>query len=369
METVMFRIIKILIKLIDVATKPLKVRNRIVFISNYSDKLTENFDLIIREMEKGGSGYNDIKVLLHKYSNSVFGKFSYVVFCLKQVFYINTSKVVVIDTFCMSVSLMEKKQKVKVVQLWHASGAFKKFGHDIPNRRYDYNNTDYCIVTSSNISEVYSNALNVDKDKVLALGNPRTDCLFDRLYVDKTNIELRRKIGFSNNDIVVTYAPTLSKDREHNMYLDVDKLAEDFKDIDNLKFVSKAHPREKTHGSKNVLDLQHEKITDVLLMTDVLITDYSSIIFEFLINKSMLIFFAKDFENYVEKVGFYIDKDEFCKFGKVCRSYEELKDELNCIKGYDIDNRWVQEFYFEHCDGESTGRVVEFLKSIAFNVL
>lgn len=357
----MFKIIKFLIKLTDSLTIFLKVKkNRVLLISNYSKALTDNFEILNNEL----SEYFDVKVLLHEYNNSFIGKIRYVFFCLKQVCYINTSKIILTDTFSMSVSLMKKKEEVKVIQLWHASGAFKKFGHDVPNRLYELNNTDYCIITSKNVVDIYANALNIKSENVLPFGNPRTDCLFDKEYVEKTNKGLRQKYGFSLNDTVVTYAPTLMQRRDKKDYLDFEKLIKELNN-EKFKFVQKIHPREETINVNGAIDLQNEKISNILIMTDILITDYSSIIFEFLINKSKLYFFVPDFAKFDEKTGFYIDKNDFEQLGEVCENYTDLKSKIEEFKSYDVNNQWVKEFYFDDNDGKSTQRLINFLKYIS----
>ena len=84
---------------------------------------------------------------------------------------INTSHIVLINDNNYVVSHY-KRQVVKVIEVWHATGAIKKFGNAI-KRQYPINNYDYVIANSDYWVEPYSLAFSVDKNNVLVTGMPR----------------------------------------------------------------------------------------------------------------------------------------------------------------------------------------------------
>lgn len=351
-----------LIFIVNLMTRWLPVNKKMVLlISNFSNELPYNYNVIYDAL-KDDENYK-VVTLLEEFQNDLKGKVKYLLFCLKQAIYINMAKVVVIDSYNIVLGSISKKKETTVIQLWHASGAFKKFGHDVP-RQYQLKQMDYAIVTSSNLKQIYSNALNINVDNILPLGNPRTDKLFDDEYLKKRNKDIRDEYKIGYDEIVVTYAPTLANNRydDGTIYLDMDKLEADFSN--KYKLATKYHPRlNKIEKNENILDLTSMDIVDVFSVTDVLITDYSSIIFEFLTIKNKLIFYMPDFEAYTDKVGFYIDTETFNKMGVVTKNYTELSKVLNNINSYEVDNAWVKDYYFEYQDGKSGERVIEWVKN------
>ncbi len=359
--------IRILIFFVNIMTFWIPVKEkRVLLISNFSNELTDNYKCIYDELKKDSS--YEIVLLLHKYEKNILGEIKYLIFCMKQAFYINTSQVVIIDTFCITLNYIVQKKKTKVIQIWHASGAYKKFGHDVQGRTYDLKPVDYVLTTSKNINSIYAKALNVKLENVIPLGNPRTDNLFDDEWVKNKNKLLREKYNIKKDEIVVTYAPTLDNGRniEKDVFLDINKLHNQFGD--KFKIAIKQHTRMNNNiKSKEVINFFNEKITDVLTVTDVLITDYSSIIFEFLIIKNKLILYVNDLDDYIKNIGIYMSEKELSNIGLITKNYEELENALNNINNYSIENSWVKDYNFEYHDGKSTHRLITLIKDICEN--
>ncbi|MBO5089120.1 MAG: CDP-glycerol glycerophosphotransferase family protein, partial [Lachnospiraceae bacterium] len=101
-------------------------------------------------------------------------------------------------------------------------------------------------------------------------------------------------------------------------------------------------------------------IEELLMVSDVCITDYSSIIFEYsLLNKPMF-FFAYDLEEYYDERGFYYPYEEFVP-GPIVKTTKELIQQLHCIEEYDISK--IEAFckqYMSACDGHSTKRILDY---------
>jgi CDP-ribitol ribitolphosphotransferase len=133
----------------------------------------------------------------------------------------------------------------------------------------------------------------------------------------------------------------------------------------NYYFIFKVHPfvDEKAiipeHCKNYMMDASSiREINDLLFITDILITDYSSTCFEFALFDRPMLFFAYDLEEYIATRDFYYDYTEFVP-GKICRSTEEL---VTAIENQDYEIEKVNEFrhrFFDDVDGKSTDRVID----------
>ena len=103
-------------------------------------------------------------------------------------------------------------------------------------------------------------------------------------------------------------------------------------------------------------------IEDLLFVSDICISDYSSLVFEYSLFEKPMIFFAYDLEDYFDWRGFYYKYDEFVP-GPICRSGQEV---LACIKVVktDFDKGIVTQFkekYMSACDGHATERIMKLV--------
>ena len=105
------------------------------------------------------------------------------------------------------------------------------------------------------------------------------------------------------------------------------------------------------------------EINDILFITDILITDYSSVIFEYSFFKKPVIFYTPDLDEYKKSRDFYYPYESFVP-GPIARSTGEI---LEIIQNDNFDIEKLQEFkntFFDHFDGKSTERVVDQLMKI-----
>ena len=109
------------------------------------------------------------------------------------------------------------------------------------------------------------------------------------------------------------------------------------------------------------LDLTHEReINDLLLIADVLITDYSSVIFEAALLDIHVVFFAYDLEEYIVERDFFYPY-EYYTYGSVVFSQEELEEAI--IEKNDCFSKKEKfvDYFMKACDGKSTKRVIEMI--------
>lgn len=239
--------------------------------------------------------------------------------------------------------------KTRLVQLWHANGAVKTFGWEEPRtkdrsfgdkRRFQrvYDQFDDFVVGSSQMAEIFCNSYHQSLDKMLVLGYPRTDLFFAK---DK-KVQKRKQIFTSHPELkdkeIILYAPTYRETAAGKVYFD---LPAGFSAMcanlrSNQVVIMKLHPhvQEQITALKkqmlaNVVWVDDFSTNDLLLVSQRLVTDYSSVIFDYTLleNAQQIIFYCYDFENYAQIVGIQKDFNEWLP-GKFVATTHQLEEQL-----------------------------------------
>lgn len=286
---------------------------------------------------------------------------------LKMFYAVITSKVIVTDDYNRYLRYFPLRQNQRVVQLWHACGAFKKFGRRGTNLSMftdSATHAQYNIVTVSgeSIRSIYADAFNLDPNKVKALGCPRTDDFFNESLIE----EKKRKIyeaypEFTDKSIII-YAPTFrdinNNRQEFHPELDFDRLSKEL--LPEQVFVICPHPVmqnaivEKEYD--NIRVIRDFSTNDLMFVSDLLITDYSSVIFEYALLQKPIAFFCYDLLTYNR--GFYLNYPEDLP-GDVYETQDALTKYLTDKEKHVLTqkHRTFVESYMSACDGHSCERI------------
>lgn len=263
-----------------------------------------------------------------------------------------------------------------VVQLWHAGAGFKSSGYSRwgqqsgPGPVGCHRQYKYGISGSKHISHFFSEVWGINDENVLPTGMPRIDRFLNETYRAETTAKLLEQYPLCDGKKVILFAPTFrGKDRPKAHYpyelIDFDKLYSQCGDEYVVLFkmhpwVKKSVPIKDEHRDKFLDVSDYKNINDLFYLTDLLITDYSSNIFEFsLMNKPML-FFAFDEIQYSFARGFHRDYQESAP-GKICRSFAEL---LAAIAAEDFEFEKVAAYvekHFDHIDSGASDRVIDWI--------
>lgn len=337
--------------------------NKITFISLESDQLTGDFKLISDELSKQ-SKYN-LQYILVKFEKSLKGNFAYFLSCIKQLFAINTSRLVILDYNNYVVSNFKKKD-VQVLQLWHASGAIKKFGNDV-SRDYKIAGYDYVIANCDYFVEHFASAFGVAEDHIKVTGIPKTDRLFNRRKIAKDRKWMYQQYPQIKNKKVILYAPTFRGKLLHglgNSSIDLDQIQS--KLGDEYVILYKMHPLLENvviGESEKVICCNGKSIKKLFSVTDYLISDYSAIIIDFSTFEKPMLFYTPDLEEYRGDVGFYVDYEKIMP-GPICRNEEDIIKNIQTNE-FDIDKiRNFKNRFFKYQDGKSCKRVVALIDDI-----
>lgn len=335
-------------------------KNRVTFISYKADKLQGNFKVISDCLEK--EEVYDLCYILTNYSSSFLGNIKYLINCIKQVYFINTSKLVILDYNNYVVSKF-KKSDVKVLQVWHASGAIKKFGNDI-KRPYKIKNYDYILCTSDEWKKPYSTAFNVKEENVIVTGIPRNDYIFSKKRMNRYKKEMLVEYPQIGEKKVVLFAPTFRGDSIFDIKyqgIDLDHLKEQLGD--DYILIYRVHPAFgdiKITDNESIINGNKDVLRKLFSITDYLITDYSAVLFDFAILNKPIIFFTPDLEEYTNDRGMYIDYSGTLP-GPICKTEDEVIDKIICgdFSGYDVEG--FRNKYFKYTDTKSSERVMDLI--------
>lgn len=257
-------------------------------------------------------------LLLEPYSYGLAGKLAYLVRLVRGMYHLQTAGLFVVDNAYLPIHVAPHRPRTTVVQVWHAAGALKRFGLDArtplaePERTFLHRYYDAVVVGGEWTRAPYAAALRTPIDRVLALGSPRTDFFFDagELAAARDRV-LAAHPGMAGRRVVL-YAPTFRGRgiaKRGAPGLDAVRLRAALP-ADHV-LVLKTHPNldpaaTPTTGYDVVIDPATE-INDLLALTDVLVTDYSSSVVEFALLHRPIVLLVGDLAEYEVEPGLYLD--------------------------------------------------------------
>ncbi len=290
--------------------------------------------------------------------------------------YIMTSKVIVTDDYINLLKKVRLRENQKVIQLWYAGGAIRRFGLDSPDKdsridEYKAHSqyTDVCV-SSEYVRQFYSHAFGVEMDVVKALGNPRTDLIVDeeKLRESRENICSKHPLLKEKKHIYV-YLPTNREYDDETAVFDPKLDWNELNDVldDDEIFILCRHPNMKHEYIKGMLyprvkDYTTDSAMELLSVADVVITDYSAIMFDSTIMDIPMVFYCPDYDTY--DCDFYLNYERDVP-GEIIKNPHELLEAARRAKdnGYKESIKAFKEMEMGACDGNSTERVCKLIES------
>lgn len=346
--------------------------NRIAFVAPHNGGNKDSLGTLRAYAEKN-SGYDIVTISTR---DLVLDKSNLISSCLKAAGFFTlkakalaTSKYVFLNDNFMPMAKLKFSKKTVITQLWHAEGAFKKFGlsapltDDVREREKKCSaNLTYIVCSSKNVAPIYAEAFGVDENKILPLGAPRIDSLLCKRDVSALRDEFDKKNPECKGKKLVLYAPTFRDDSETNNSLVKKINGESFRRElgDDYKLLIKLHPQihsdEPVEGAVDVTS--GYDIGELTLICDLLITDYSSVCMDFALLSKPCVFFAFDLEEYEKERSFYFDYESYVP-GTVAKTFDEV---INAIRNPQNDEeklRKFREFNFDYVDCNNTKRIFD----------
>ena len=268
----------------------------------------------------------------------------------------------------------------EIIQLWHAEGAYKKFGFSRTGEAIKispgHRKYTKAIVSAEAIRDCYAEAYDIDREKVIATGIPRTDAFYDGNTIDSIRNRFREAHPEIGERRIIFLAPTYRGTKIPVAHYDlsripIDRMRERFGE--DCVLVTKMHPAAYNNMKLNGIKLGDDTgfwidvseirdVNDILPAADILITDYSSIIFDWLLLDRPVIYYVYDRGEYEGDRGLYYPFEEYV-YGAVARDEDELLDAVERADMMHEKRDIFREKFMKACDGQATDRVLALLRA------
>lgn len=342
LEAIGITILKIFANLIYLFLKCIPTKNRIVMISRQSNDITLDFRLLRDKVNELDSNL-ELKILCHKLDEGIKNKIKYCFYILKIMYYLATSRVCVLDGYCIPVSILKHKKTLKIIQIWHASGAIKKFGYQILDKKEGSNseiaklmcmhkNYNYVIAPSKITGEIFAEAFNIPIEKVVQLGLPRLEYIVNKKY-DLTE-QIYKEYPKLKDKKNILYIPTFRKDNKINL---AEELLNTKIDRERYNIIISLHPLDNTSVPKEYLIDKKYSSFDLIKIADYIITDYSALSIEASLLEKPVFLYVPDYEEYVKNRGLNISFDKELK----TFTSKKISDIMTKIEKKDYDMQEV----------------------------
>lgn len=292
-----------------------------------------------------------------------------------------TARIIIVNCKGGITQFIKKKKNQILLQTWHGDFPLKyieKEAEDMLNIHYikaskaDSKITDAIVSGNPYFSKILQESFWLsDNCEILEYGVPRNDMYFKG---ENFRNQLKLKYGFSLKDRILLYAPTFRDDIDTSCYnIDFEKLKTVLYSLDNSKWkiIIRLHPNiaEKSdlfaYNSDIINGTCYSDPQELCMISDCLITDYSSIMSDFMLTNKPVFLYTPDIEKYTNQKSGRGLRDIFYKLPfALCRSQEELDDS---IKNFEKETYlakikvFMQDYYKSFDNGKASERVVNYL--------
>ena len=351
-------------------------QKRALFVEETKTEPSDNIVLVMRELETRGFDCQFISLGHYRLSTSV-----YYAQCTKMLREAAVARFVFLSEASAPLSCVSLRKETSVVQLWHACGAFKKFGMSTADKLFGdsradkkrhpyYENLSLVTVSSPEVRWAYIEAMDLGNtpEVVRATGVSRTDVYFDEAFLECQRQQVLDVVSEATGKKILLYAPTfrgLISDAEGPEALDIRLLKKRLSGeyvllIKHHPFVTSRPPIPQDCEGFAFDVSDSLSIEAAMAAADVCVSDYSSLVFEYSLLGRPMAFFAFDRADYDDWRGFYYDYDEMTP-GPVVTTTEELVDWIEHLDER-FDPEEIEAFrkkFMGACDGHATIRIVD----------
>lgn len=332
---------------------------RVIAASGQKDSLPAELVPIVSLLKKNGFTVEEFCLDLGKC-----GAFSALRFLLRFMrHYANASAVFISDYF-LAASSCRKREETSLVQLWHAGGVLKKFGYDAEDDlAYDKKKTftkNYTLVTVSAPVCIphYESAFALAPGICRATGVSRTDRLMNEGFRDAARAEFFAEYPELRGKKILLWAPTFRGNAGAPETAGIrEMLAMKASLPDDTALVIKLHPHTEALHPGLSCPVDTEKL---MCAADMLITDYSTVIFDYSLLQKPIVLYMPDYSEYMAKRGTYIDFPAEVP-ARLAYNRSELEEAVK--KPFDAAEKHAlaafRQKYMSACDGSATERIYE----------
>lgn len=333
----------------------------VVFADSHHDKIPYSMEDLYKWFQ--GTNYKVVTKTMDCDKAGWFQGFRYMVSFM--LLYPRAGYIFICDNF-LPVASCKKRKETKVIQMWHAGGMLKKYAYDtdrdIPTyyKGNVFANYSLIITSDENCIPAYVSGMRANPKIIKPLGLSRTDRFFDEEYLAECKNEFYSIYPEYKGKKIVLWAPTFRGNAAMPNIIDMAFLEEIQTELgEEWKVVVKLHPQMEKKTGINSCVLPTER---VLPVTDILVSDYSSVIYDFLLLEKPFVFFVPDLDSYIQNSELYIDYYEMP--GKIVKDKNKLSRAIiEEYQGNFLEK--VQNFkgkYMSACDGHAMEKLIEYLQ-------
>ncbi len=283
---------------------------------------------------------------------------------------------ILIDDYFAILKDLGNRDEQKIIQLWHAGSGFKSVGYSrfgqygSPNLRNAHRLYSYAICGSQHLRDVYSEAFGIEREAVIATGLPRIDGFLREGRAEEVLGDFEGQFPDSQGKRKILFAPTFRGRGSGDAHYDYEQI--DFRELYDAcgsdtvilfrqhHFVPDPAPIPSEFADRLIDVASYPDTNDLMLISDVLITDYSSVIYEYALLERPMLFFAYDLDTYSATRGMHKDYREAAP-GNIATTFDQL---VELIRMPDLSNEKTKEFVkenFDYVDTHNSDRVIDSL--------
>lgn len=205
--------------------------------------------------------------------------------------------------------------------------------------------TDYFVTDTPKVNHLFKSAFPLQHAVILDSGYPRVEYLVKQEQNKTYQTSLKNQLRLSTNKKVLFYCPT---------WKDYDYIEPDFSALnDKYHILIKHHPESKSNS--NGIDVSHLSTEDLLLISDVIVSDYSSVIFDAINIGKPVLLLIDDLSEYIESRGIY---------NEVLNTIPTIyNDRKHLIRDLNNDNfSGLQEHPYRHHHSEANSTIIKIIE-------
>ena len=334
--------------------------NLVVLADGHQDRMPFSMIALSQELKK----YPDLKVVKYFRNYSFCGALKSLSVMMGFIpLYARARDVFIRDCY-IPVSCCKKRKGTTVVQLWHSCGLMKRVGADSVMEKtaitpWQYRNYDVFTTSAKCVSDTLSFAMGIDRHIFSEAGVSRIDMLFDQQRTAKIRKAFFQRYPEYQGKKIILWAPTFRGSAQNGFLVGKEDILRLQRELPaDYALIIKTHRFAQSKDLDTPVSFAAEHLQ---VIADILITDYSSIYFDYLFFRRPIVLFVPDLEAYQSQVGLYLPYESIP--GKLVKNYEQLSKAVLTAPSWadeayvkQLDALWAEQM--EYCDGHSTEKLL-----------
>ena len=345
------------------------IQNKIIFFSRQADQPSLDFQMLEAEIRRQHPEYETI--MFCRFINSdLKSRIRYCIFLVKQIKELATARVAILDSYSIPISLLDHRPELLVLQIWHSVGTMKKFGYSILDQPEGsssalahtmrmHHGYSYVLAAGEGYKDHLAEGFHFDRDRILTYPLPRLECLQNPIFIKENRQQIFQSYPALREKKNIVYVPTFRKGEDDAFCNALSALADQL-DFSQYNLILKNHPLvHLQYEDPRIICDQTFSSLEMLCVADLVISDYSCIIYEAAVLKKPIYFYVYDYDHYMSARDIYIDYMKEMP-GPICKTATELVTAISSGK-YDHDK--LERFLHKYVEatGHETENIVNFI--------